>query len=115
MLQYLYLSFQKADTSVTGDSLLGSMYSCASSPIVTLSLLNFCYSGSNEGQLDSALPSEAFSISVEYVQTFGYHHKKPGDPDSGIGKTKTRTGAPTIRSHLTEVKLLFMLDQTGRD
>ena len=37
---------------------------------------------------------------LEYVQTFD---KKPGDPDSGIGRTKTKTGAPTIRSHLTEV------------
>ena len=40
---------------------------------------------------------------LEYVQTFGYRHKKPGDPDSGIERTKTKTGAPTIRSHLTEV------------
>ena len=47
---------------------------------------------------------------LEYLQTFGYHHKKPGDPDSGIGtKTKTKTGAPTIRSHLTEVNNVFVL------
>ena len=44
---------------------------------------------------------------LEYVQTFGYHHKKAGDPDSGIG-TKTRTGAPTIGSHLTEVNNKFV-------
>ena len=46
---------------------------------------------------------------LEYVQTFGYRHKKPGDTDSGIEKTKTRTGAPTIRSHLTEVNNINVL------
>ena len=46
---------------------------------------------------------------LEYVQTFGYRHKKPGDPDSGLGKTKTKTGAPTIRSHLTEVNNITVL------
>ena len=56
----------------------------------------------SDGERDSALPSEAQSMVLEYVQTFGYHHKKPGDPDSGIG-TKTKTGSPTIRSHITEV------------
>ena len=46
---------------------------------------------------------------LEYVQTFGYRHKKPGDPDSGLGRTKTKTGAPTIRSHLTEVNNITVL------
>ena len=46
---------------------------------------------------------------LEYVQTFGYRHKKPGDPDSGIGRTKTKTGAPTIRSHVTEVNDINVL------
>ena len=46
---------------------------------------------------------------LEYMQTFGYRHKKPGDPDSGIGRTKTKTGAPTIRSHLTEVNNIAVL------
>ena len=45
----------------------------------------------------------------EYMQTFGYRHKKPGDPDSGIGRTKSKTGAPTIRSHLTEVNNITVL------
>ena len=40
---------------------------------------------------------------LEYVQTFGYRHKKPSDPDSEIGTTKTKNRAPTIGSHLTEV------------
>ena len=46
---------------------------------------------------------------LEYVQTFGYLHKKSGDPDSGIERTKTKTGAPTIRSHLTEVTNISIL------
>ena len=46
---------------------------------------------------------------LEYVQTFGYRHKKSGDPDSGIGRTKTKTGVPTIRSHLTEVNNITVL------
>ena len=58
---------------------------------------------------DSALPSEAQSMVLEYVNTFGYRHKKPGDPDNRIRKTKTKTGAPTIRSHLTEVNNITLL------
>ena len=46
---------------------------------------------------------------LEYVQTFGYHHKKTGDPDSGMGRTKTKTRAPTIGSHLTEVSDITVL------
>ena len=46
---------------------------------------------------------------LEYVQTFGYRHKKPGDPDSGLGRTKTKTGAQTIRSHVTEVNNITVL------
>ena len=46
---------------------------------------------------------------LEYVQTFDYHRKKPGDSDSGIGRTKTKTGAPTVRSHLTEVNNITVL------
>ena len=113
-------SFQNAEISVTGNSLPGSIYTilCYIHPIclpfTAPSLLaSYHYSGSFEGQLDSALPSEAHSISVEYIQTFGYHHKKPGDFDSGRGtKTKTRTGAPTIRSHITEVNILYILVDT---
>ena len=80
---------------------------------VSTSVSLHCYPGSSEGVSDSAILSEAYSISAEYVQTFEYHHKKPGDPDSGIGKTTTRTGPPTITSHLTEVNLLYMLVHTS--